>query len=55
MNADQDAQHCAHEGCTCTLHAGEGIMMGGEFYCSAECARGEGCDHENCDCAEKPL
>ena len=41
---------CAHEPCTCT--AGEGGMKGedGAVYCSAGCAKGEGCDCEECGC-----
>lgn len=53
MNTEKDTQLCAHEGCICSLNAGEGIVVDGAFYCSSECAQGLGCSHEGCDCANQ--
>ena len=52
LDADLDTEICALETCLCSLKAGDGIMAGGEFYCCGECASGEGCAHEDCNCGE---
>lgn len=52
MNQTDDTNVCAHERCTCTLSSGEGVMIDGQLYCSSECARGIGCNHNGCNCTD---
>ena len=44
---------CANQHCSCTLAGQESVERDGKTYCSEECARGEGCTHPSCECAEK--
>ena len=52
MEKDLNEESCAHEFCLCSLKAGDGVMVGGELYCCGECAQGQGCAHEHCNCGE---
>ena len=45
-----DETKCAHEPCTCAIGDGGVEGEGGRRYCSAGCAKGEGCDCEECGC-----
>jgi hypothetical protein len=42
---------CSHPGCRCELGT-RYLALGSRAYCSGECADGEGCDHEDCRCAD---
>ena len=52
MENSLSEENCALECCNCSLKAGDGVMVGGEFYCCGECATGDGCAHDDCKCGE---
>lgn len=43
---------CGHATCSCLVLVSEAIIAGDRFFCAASCARGEGCGHERCNCAQ---
>lgn len=44
---------CDHEGCECKVADDENFYKsGGKIFCSEQCAKGKGCEHPHCGCAE---
>lgn len=50
---DEKPKVCAHISCRCQIKPGEGVRRSGEIYCCHECADGDGCDHEGCQCEDE--
>ncbi|WP_240761804.1 metallothionein [Nitrosococcus wardiae] len=42
---------CAYDSCLCVVTAEQAVKKNERLYCSEACARGQGCEHEQCSCS----